>query len=361
MSCDASPTQTAEAVTISYKDLVSGTCLDNEIREAFGPNGLGLILIKDYPDFGGKRARVLWEIRKFAGLPEAAKEKYARPDCHYGMGWSHGKEKMKSGIPDTAKGSFYARPHGDVITDDEELKARYPATYGDNVWPRKECPGLENSFKEMTAVQMEVGLLMCGLFDSYLFRETKGTHPPGSFQAMVEGSVAYKGRMLHYFPVEPRVNRTMDGLCGWHLDHGCVTCLLSPLYLDLAGNTLPKPDQCGLYVKSPRDGSLNQVDIPADCLAIQLGETFQILSGGLLRATPHCVRASTNPQLTREQLVLFMDCRPEEPLVLPEYSLPREEVLETPFLPEGVPLLTDRLRGANCYREFMDNTLKAYL
>lgn len=38
-----------------------------------------------------------------------------------------------------------------------------------------------------------------------------------------------------------------------------------------------------------------RVRIPSDHLAIQCGECLQIVTGGLLVATPHCVRASESP------------------------------------------------------------------
>ena len=73
--------------------------------------------------------------------------------------------------------------------------------------------------------------------------------------------------MLHYFPTELKENQNIDGLCGWHLDHGAVTILVSPLYFDLKGNKVNKPENCGLYVKN-RKGETIKVDIPEDCLAL---------------------------------------------------------------------------------------------
>ena len=53
------------------------------------------------------------------------KEKYVHAESNYSFGWSHGKEKMKGGIPDIAKGSYYANPIYDSITDDDKLKKEY--------------------------------------------------------------------------------------------------------------------------------------------------------------------------------------------------------------------------------------------
>ncbi|RXI05922.1 hypothetical protein DVH24_017964 [Malus domestica] len=55
----------------------------------------------------------------------------------YNFGWSHGKEKLESGKPDTLKGSFYANPILDSPTTDESLIQRYPSYCGSNIWPNK--------------------------------------------------------------------------------------------------------------------------------------------------------------------------------------------------------------------------------
>lgn len=54
-----------------------------------------------------------------------------------------------------------------------------------------------------------------------------------------------------------------------------------------------------------RDKSVNSCCIPPDCLALQIGECLQIISGGKLEATPHRVVANKYPNYTREQFVNF--------------------------------------------------------
>ena len=46
--------------------------------------------------------------------------------------------------------------------------------------------------------------------------------------------------------------------------------------------------------------------------------------------------------------------------MLPKYSLSRELVTLTPYLPKGVPELKSRLKGAKLYRDFVSNTYRAY-
>lgn len=267
---------------------------------------------------------------------------------------------MRSGVPDTAKGSYYANPLGDVITEDPHLKTTFPELYADNIWPGEDLPELEPAFKDMTKIQLQVGYMICGLFDGYLNQVTGGRHPQGGFLEKLKRGVTCKGRLLHYFPAPPSASSTDDGLCGWHLDHGGITILTCPLYLDLGGEEIPAPGDCGLHIKHPADGSTVKVTLPSNCMLVQLGESFQYLSGGHLRATPHCVKSSSTPDITRETLALFMDWMPEEAMELPEYSLPYQEVVHTPYLPSGVPDLEGRIRGAQHYRDFATNTFRAY-
>jgi isopenicillin N synthase-like dioxygenase len=90
------------------------------------------------------------------------------------------------------------------------------------------------------------------------------------------------------------------------------------------GQEIANPDPtAGLYIQ-PRNNNNNnnpvKVVIPTDCCAFQIGETSQILSGGLLRATPHAVLAGTRTpsslmtNVTRESFALFL--QPNEDFVL---------------------------------------------
>ena len=72
-----------EPVTISYRDFEAGKDFTEDIRAAFGKTGLGLILIKDYPDFQKERLNALKAVRKFADLPEHVKDKYTDPKSNF--------------------------------------------------------------------------------------------------------------------------------------------------------------------------------------------------------------------------------------------------------------------------------------
>ena len=72
-----------EPVTISYLDFKSGKDFTEEVSAAFGADGLGLVVIRDLPDFQKERIAALRAIRKFANLPEDTKEKYTHSKSNY--------------------------------------------------------------------------------------------------------------------------------------------------------------------------------------------------------------------------------------------------------------------------------------
>jgi len=354
-----------QAVTIPYEKLLSGQDLTSLITDAFGKTGLGIMLISGVPNLAEKRERILRVAKQFGELPESIKEKYAHPASHYSYGWSHGKEKMKNGKADTAKGSYYANPVFDSLTDDEELKKKYPGVYTDNIWPTADCPEMEPAFKVMGKVNLEISDLVNQQLDNYLTSVTKGKHPDNFFQKHAGGF--FKSRLLHYFPIteEPKPcpeaaqEADIDNFCGWHLDHGALTVLLSPMYLDSNGNKVPPPNEGGLFIKNA-SGVNVKVTIPEDCLAVQLGELGQLYSGGIFRATPHCVSAKAGSNVSREQLAMFSDVHPDFQITVPDYGNSFEEVVTCPHLPSGVPPLKGRLEGASTYKEFANNTYAAY-
>jgi len=327
-----------QVVTIPYAKLRSEQDLTPLITAAFGKEGLGIMLISGVPNLLQKRDRILRVAKKFGELPEDIKEKYAHPASHYSYGWSHGKEMMKNGKADTAKGSYYANPVFDSLTDDDELKKKYPGVYTDNIWPTADCPEMEPAFKVMGQLNLEISDLVNKQLDNYLSSITKGKHPANFFQKHAAGF--FKSRLLHYFPITEQEkpckkqstdDADIDNFCGWHLDHGALTVLLSPMYLDSNGNKVEPPTEGGLFIKNAH-GINVKVSIPEDCLAVQLGELGQLYSGGILRATPHCVSAKAGQNISREQLAMFSDVHPEFEINIPDYGNTFDEVVTCPHL-----------------------------
>jgi len=67
-----------------------------------------------------------------------------------------------------------------------------------------------------------------------------------------------------------------------------------------------------VYAKN-RFAEIARISIPKDMLAFQLGESTQILTGGTLEATPHCVVRSdelAGKKVGRNTFALFMQPNP---------------------------------------------------
>ena len=77
------PVQSGDPVIISYADFNTGADFTTAISQAFGKDGLGLIVVKDFPDFQKEREAALRAVRDFANLPEEVKERYTDPVSNY--------------------------------------------------------------------------------------------------------------------------------------------------------------------------------------------------------------------------------------------------------------------------------------
>ncbi|XP_021764470.1 uncharacterized protein LOC110729081 isoform X1 [Chenopodium quinoa] len=314
---------TVRPVTIPFSDIQDkNEDLSALIEKGFGPNGLGIISISNVPGFSSLRQTLLRLSPKLAKLPEEEKEKLEDPDSRYNFGWSHGKEKLESGNPDMLKGSFYANPLLDVPTLDQALIQRYPAYCGRNIWPQSALPELEVAFKAIGRIMLDVGMMVAYHCDRYVSEGMKVGKDEG-LEQIIHRSRCHKGRLLYYFPTQESdrlKDDSMSSWCGWHTDHGSLTGLTCGMFLK-DGVQVACPDRAaGLYVKTRNDETVKVV-FGEDEIAYQIGETTEILSGGYLHATPHCVRAPSGKGvsgLERSTFALFMQPDWGENLKFPE-------------------------------------------
>lgn len=348
MSANTLPT----LVTISYCDLLNNNCdLSPYLKEAFGPDGLGIITIRDIPDYSISRAALLPLVARFAAQPQHIKAQYVLPELSYTIGWSEGEEHLSAHKADTYKGSFYANPVCDSPVVSDHLKRLYPDFYGDNIWPTKHLPELEPRFKQLGGLIVDVGKLLAKHCDRYIASIL--AHPPDpSVSQILQNSKAIKGRLLHYAPATESVvgaEQQFDQWCGWHTDHGALTGLTAALYMR-DGKMVANPDcSSGLHIKT-RHGAVVKVDIPDDHMAFQVGEVLQILSGGALMATPHCVRASSGPAtagVSRNTLAVFLQPDLDYEMTLPTDLVHAEAAVE-------------RWQPGTLFGEFCQATLRTY-
>jgi hypothetical protein len=102
----------AKPIRVSYEELKSDNLrsLFSRLLEAFGdnPDCLGIILVDmtSVPEYPAFRKTLLSYSSYLAALPTQELQKLENAHAKYVVGWSHGKEKLKSGAVDTRKGWF---------------------------------------------------------------------------------------------------------------------------------------------------------------------------------------------------------------------------------------------------------------
>ncbi|CAH0474117.1 unnamed protein product [Peronospora belbahrii] len=345
-------------ITISIK-----TDLSDSIEKAFGHEGLGIIAVSGVPELHTKRNKLLPLSFTFATLPDSVKIKYERPDAYYSYGWSPGKEKIQGKI-DLAKGSYYNNPETNEMA--HELMATFPSFYSTNVWPTFELPDLEQAFMNLGQLIVDTGILLASQCDTLDEVNECPEYEKGQLYRL-QGKCA-KARLLHYYSLsedeiaaQSKTSTFQDSFawCGWHNDHGTLTGLVQAMYTDSTGATVTNPDPtAGLYVKTRRN-EIVKVNIPPDHLVYQIGETSQILSGGILQATPHAVRGPQVTGVNRETFAVFMQPLPEKRMAVPS-SMDTLDAGKTEHLPKGVPSLLSRWKNNMTFNDFTQATFKAY-
>lgn len=329
MTVSKSFEEATDVVVIEYDDLRKSPGeidLKAEIETAFGneANCLGLLLVKNIPDFEKHRSKLLSSSKKFSKLPEKAKQSCQNAAAPGMLGWSHGIERM-NGQLDYSKGSYYANPIFDNPYTEEELKVRpllkeFSSFTLPNVWPSEDLPEFETNFKELGQLIFQTGCLLAAHCDDYIKSklQDKGA---ASVQKSIAHSKSIKGRLLHYFSKGAEHENEKGGLdswCGWHFDHSIITGLTSAAFTheqDFGFNELdstkdrslaPFFKRTGLYIKT-RGGLTKRVSIPKDCLAFQIGECLQLMSGNFLQATEHCVAGIEGcDDICRDTFAVFM-------------------------------------------------------
>lgn len=274
---------------------------------------------------------------------------------------------MAGGKPDTAKGSFYANPLTEKPGEGEAetVISSYPGLARPCVWP---TPGhgdaaedelaatLPPAFRAAGRTMAGVGAAVAAAADA-LLAARGAPAKPSLVEALGKGKGA-KGRLLYFYPPDASssTSSSPDGWCGWHVDHSLLTVLCPALYLNAeTGQEVGCPDEAaGLWVRArggKADATPTRVTIPPGALAVQFGEAAQVLAGGALEATPHCVRAPakpTTPPTARASFALFLQPWVDVPLTPP----PGRETPET----VGVP----RWRAGDTFGVFSERTVAAY-
>ncbi|KAI2604074.1 Clavaminate synthase-like protein [Hypoxylon fragiforme] len=332
---------TAQPVVVSIADLKSGNISFETLQEAFGPESLGILVVKDVPaEFPQLRRQLLSYASYMGSLSEADFEKFTNEAAMYLVGWSKGREKLKDGGADEYKGSFYANcafyvdPSLESATPTEKFPLeKFPEYLAPNSWPPNEMlPGFRPTMEQMCRLIIDTAVLVARACDKYAEKEIPG-YPSAYLETVVKSSSTTKARLLHYYPMPEEAlakkgQEEEDNWCAVHKDHGCLTGLTSAMFIDelktdptvpvsfgndsKVPNLLPtldelpgSPDpQAGLWIKD-RKGVSVQVKIPRDCIAFQTGEALERITGGKFKAVEHSVRGAYAKGVARNTLAVF--------------------------------------------------------
>lgn len=309
----------ASVVSISYSDLIlynedddKRKSLQESLERGLGRDGLGIVSVTDVPGFQDLRKRLLPLAATLASMPKDIQKTWEDRESRYNVGWSCGKEWLGGAddskrVRDTKKGSWYANPLHDVTTNDPTLLEKYPSYTRPNIWPRESVPELEMAFKDLGRLMYDIGIALLQACCASPYHDIART---------ASESTCAKGRLLCYMPHTSEEGEDLMW-CGWHRDHGSLTALCPAYYMTSdpstgEGRQLEDTEEIecsdrdsGLFVQTRR-GNLVKVLLEKDALAFQVGEALEVLTGGKLQATPHCVVASREKNVTRCTFALFM-------------------------------------------------------
>jgi len=348
-----------EIVTIAYQDLLDGKDISEQILKAFGTSGLGALTISGIPNYKELRHKLLPLSHKLAHLPDEIKKKLEHEASMWNVGWSHGKEKLAD-KPDLSKGSFYANPIYDIACEDEKLKSLYPFAYPDNIWPKDDLPELEGAFKDLGKLMYETVLLLAKHIDTFTSARVP-TYENNHLFNQLSTTRKIKGRLLYYYPCSPCDEE--DSWIGWHNDSGFLTALTSAMFFDdETSEEVTNPDPNGGLWIVDRGHSPVRVKIPSDNMAVQCGECLQIITGGLLVATPHCVRASYSPEgvkIGRATFPVFVDTPIEYPLSAPK-GVARDRIFDQTVHSRVPPLEQRWKEDGQLFGDFLSDTFSQY-
>lgn len=236
----------------------------------------------------------------------------------------------------------------------------------ENYWPQQpSCANVEKYFKKIGRYINQVGIQVARYCDLYLERNIGERFNLPSLKNLLKESRAAKGRLLHYFPNVTNCSpfqKDNDLWCAYHNDHGLLTGLVSASYYE--HDKLVPMEQCpdnkaGLYVLRRESDKADKASFPPHCLAFQIGETAQILSGGLLRATPHAVMMAKDvSSLSRVSFALFMSPNPDVSLTFPTFA--EKDIQNLLQTHSCIPPLLQRYKAGDTVASFSARTFKAY-
>lgn len=238
--------------------------------------------------------------------PESLKRPLARADIWFQRGWTPPNTEravVADGQPDF-KECYFAS----VVPLDADCRIDHPEIYADNLWPDG-IDGFESAYTTIGLALHSVGQkLLRGAALSLSLNEK-------SFTEIIDGG-PHVTRALRYLPLS--ASQVSTGVL-WgeeHTDFNLLTLLPGGRFIDPEGNRCAPPDSdSGLYLRTratPEEPSGTRVRgrAPEGCLVAQVGQQWEILTGGTFLATPHGVTAPRSVGYSRLSCAHFVHVHP---------------------------------------------------
>jgi len=348
----------SKLIKIDYSDLISNECnLSKSIQDAFGEDGLGLIVIKNTA-ISELRNKILTQGYNLGHLDEDSLKKLEKPELNFNLGWGRGKSYVENQW-EYLTGSFYARTLSENLQypSDPEMEKKYT-----NIWPDEDkLPNFKQDFLAIGRLMYEVQINLLRHIDKYLESIMPHFEEYMLSKTFTENTDCL-GRLIVYYPpssMDESIKKDVskDNWCGWHRDFGLVTALTHALYFDEKG-TITKGVKSGLLVKD-RKGNINDIQFEEDEIAIQAGDVLYILTGGRIISTPHAVKIKEGiPQdVYRVTYVNFFEPAYEYKIYTPEGISESDLFKNDPFNMQDT--YTKYKQGCT-YKELIFSALETY-
>ncbi|MBX3275488.1 MAG: isopenicillin N synthase family oxygenase [Sandaracinaceae bacterium] len=285
---------TVDLADLFHHDRAVRATATDAIRLGFGEYGL-LYLANHGVDLD-LRDRLFDRFVAFTDRPREDKERLNAAKIWFQRGWTPPNTEravVAGGQPDF-KECYFAAP----VPTDPGCAIEYPELYAANVWPDGD-DGFAADYVALGQQLHEAGLSL--LQGVAMALEV----PQRTFDHKLEGA-AHVLRLLRYLPLD--AEQVAAGVL-WgeeHTDFNLLTLLPGGRFLDPDGHPCARPDDgAGLALRT-RSGDKVRGVAPPGCIVAQVGQQLEILTGGLLLATPHVVTAPRTPGYTRVSAAHFL-------------------------------------------------------
>ncbi|KAL3517608.1 hypothetical protein ACH5RR_020197 [Cinchona calisaya] len=317
---------TKDASSSSFQQIQRLQSITQSVMENLGPAGPGLIAIKSVPGASILRRRLLPLARKLALLSNDDRKRIIK---EHNIGSDVPLKNLDRIVSSFAAQLKYNKTDFDssLVMNDDTCKSKHELD--------TEFKNLGYAFRELGFLMMEIGLCLARICDRVIGSQ--------ELELSLLESCSAKGRLIHYHSnVDNRIikqaaerkgpdngkfqtngrtkaslqsgdakvlfDKEIDLWQQWHYDYGIFTLLTDPMFMLSCDQECPSPrGHTYLKIFHPERDSSFMVKAPPESFIVQVGESADVLSKGLLRATLHCVCKPVELEdLSRETFVVFL-------------------------------------------------------